>query len=366
MYIEKLSLKNFRNFDKISISFSDNINIFYGDNAQGKTNLLESIYLCSTGRSQRTRNDKEMILFGENEAHIQIYAKKEKRTDRIDINLKRDGKKGIAVNNTAIKKLGELFGIVKTIIFSPEDLQMIKSGPSERRRFMDIELCQISNLYYYNLQQYYKILKQRNNLLKTIQKDYKLKETIFAWNEQLVIYGKKIISLRREFIKKINYIAFNIHQKITGGKEKLNIIYRPSVLEENFFSKLEKNIDKDLLYGTTSLGPHKDDLIFNINDIDIRNFGSQGQQRTASLSTKLAEIEFIKEESSSFPILLLDDVFSELDIKRQNFLIDNIKNIQTFITCTGIEDTIKKLTDKAFIYHVENGIVTVENEKFMV
>lgn len=366
MFIKSLSLQNFRNFENINIKLNDGINILYGDNAQGKTNIIESLYICATGRSHRTKYEKELIKFNKNEAHIQIYASDNDICERIDIHLKKDNKKGIAINNVPIKKIGELFGLVNVIIFSPEDLQLIKSGPSERRRFMDIELCQINSIYYYDLQQYYKILKQRNNLLKSIQRNTKLKDTIFIWNEQLISYGIKIMNIRNKFIIDIGKIANKIHSNITGGKENLNIIYKPSININNFKEKLEKNINKDIFYGNTSYGPHKDDIIFNINDIDIRSFGSQGQQKSAALSSKLAEIEIIQQEKNKKPILLLDDVMSELDKTRQDFLINSIKNIQSIITCTGIEDIINKLNDKLNIYKVKNGIITIENLKYMI
>lgn len=356
MYVDKLSLKDYRNINILNIELKKGVNIFYGNNAQGKTNILESIYMCATGRSHRTHVEKELIKFGESEAHIQLYVKKDV-TDRIDIHLKREEKKGIAINNIPIKKLGELFGILNVVMFGPEDLQLIKSGPSERRRFMDMELCQISNVYYYNLQQYYKILKQRNNLLKNLQKDIRNKDTLDIWDEQMVQYGNKIIISRQNFINKITEIADKIHRNITNSKEILKIEYKPSITTDIFREKLNKNIDKDIYYGTTSCGIHKDDLYFYINDINVREYGSQGQQRTACLSTKLAEIDLIKNEKNESPVLLLDDVLSELDKERQHYLINNIYDVQTILTCTGIEDAIKNMITDANIYKVSNGAV---------
>lgn len=358
MYVSKLSLKNYRNLEQINLELNNGVNIFYGNNAQGKTNLLESIYICSTGRSHRTHIDKELINFNEEEAHIQAYCVEENILDKIDIHLKKNLKKGIALNNIPIRKIGELFGKLNAVIFSPEDLKLIKSGPSERRKFIDMELCQINNVYYYNLQQYYKVLKQRNNLLKKIQKDSSLKETLFVWDNQIVEFGIKIIKSRMSFIYKINEISHNIHLNITNNKEKLKIEYKPSVIQEDFLDKLKKNLEKDVFYGSTSYGPHKDDLNFYINDVNVRDFGSQGQQRTASLSTKLAEIELIRQEKNREPILLLDDVLSELDKTRQKFLINFIKDIQVIITCTGVEDFIKNFKENYSIYRVENGKIS--------
>lgn len=360
MYIKKFSLKNYRNIDFLELELKNGVNIFYGENAQGKTNILEAIYVCATGRSHRTHIDKELIKFNETNAHIKAYIQSS-TLDKIDIHLKKDSKKGIAINNIPINKLGELFGTLNIVIFSPEDLNLIKSGPLERRKFIDMELCQINKVYYHNLGQYHKILKQRNSLLKKISKENNLKETLFVWDSQLIEYGKKIIEIRQDFINKINKISKKIHFEITNQNEELEIIYKPSVLAEDFEKKLKKNIEKDIFYATTSYGPHKDDIIFLINNINARDFGSQGQQRTVSLSTKLAEIILIKEEKGDFPILLLDDVFSELDKSRQKYLISSINNIQVIITCTGIEDIIKNLQNDCQLFNIKNGYIFKKN-----
>lgn len=361
MFVSKLCLKDYRNISSVNLELIDGVNIFYGNNGNGKTNLLESVYMCSTGRSHRTHNDKELIGFGCESAHIQLYVDKNTLTDRIDVHLKKDEKKGIAVNNLPIRKLGELFGVLNVVIFTPEDLQLIKAGPSERRRFMDIELCQMSRVYYYDLQQYYKILKQRNNLLKTLQKDSRLKDTVFVWDEQLIQFGSKIIKAREEFIKDINTIAKKIHADITGELEFLNIDYKKSVNVQDFKFKLEKNIEKDIFQGSTSYGPHKDDMIFTINDINTRDFGSQGQQRCAALSAKLAEIELIKNKMNRRPVLLLDDVLSELDKNRQSYLVNSVKNIQTIITCTHVDDIIKKMNENSRYFYVEKGKIDIKD-----
>ncbi len=360
MYVKKISLKNYRNIERLDLELKNGVNIFYGQNAQGKTNLLESIYIGATGRSHRTHKDKELIKFGKDEAHIRLEVQKETIFDKIDIHLKNDSKKGIAINNIPISKLGELFGYLNVVIFSPEDLSLIKQGPQERRKFIDMELCQINNIYYYNLSQYYKVLKQRNSLLKKISKNISLKDTLFVWDSQLIDFGIKIIETRELFIQKLNSISKKIHQDITNNKEILEIKYKPSVTIEEFKEKLEKNIDKDILYATTSYGPHKDDVLFFINDVNARDFGSQGQQRTASLSAKLAEIQLIEEEKGILPVLLLDDVLSELDKDRQKFLIKNIKNLQVIITCTGVEDVLKNLEEKCNIFYVSDGKINTD------
>lgn len=357
MYIKKISLLNFRNIKTLNLILNQGINIFYGDNAQGKTNILESVYMCATGRSQRTRLDGQLIMFDEKESHIQLFAKNKNRTDRIDVHIKKDEKKGIAVNGIPIRKSGDLFGTLHIVIFSPEDLQLIKNGPSERRRFMDMENCQLSNVYYYDLQQYYKVLKQRNNLLKKIQKNSMLKDSLFVWDEQLIQYGRKVIKSRELFVKKINELAMEKHTMITGGKELLCIEYKPNVESDNLEKKIKSHFERDLMLGTTNAGPHKDDLNFFINGTDVKIYGSQGQQRTAALSAKLAEIDLIKEETGHTPILLLDDVLSELDEGRQLFLLENIKDSQIILTCTGIEDSIKKYINNSYLFYVKEGNV---------
>lgn len=362
MYVKKISLKNYRNISKLDLELKNGVNIFYGQNAQGKTNLLESIYIGATGRSHRTHKDKELIKFGETEAHIKLEVQKETIFDKIDIHLKNESKKGIAINNIPINKLGELFGYLNVVIFSPEDLGLIKQGPQERRKFIDMELCQINNVYYYNLSQYHKVLKQRNSLLKKITKNINLKDTLFVWDSQLIDFGIKIIQTRELFIKKLNTISKKIHCDITNNKENLELKYKPSVIIDEFKEKLEKNIDKDILYGTTCYGPHKDDLLFFINGVNARDFGSQGQQRTVSLSTKLAEIQLIEEEKNILPVLLLDDVLSELDKDRQRFLIRNIKNLQVIITCTGVEDILKNLDEEYNVFNVSNGKVNLNSK----
>lgn len=361
MYVKKISLKNYRNIERLELELKNGVNIFYGSNAQGKTNLLESIYIGATGRSHRTHKDKELIKFDKEEAHIRLEIQNDKVSDRIDIHLKKESKKGIAINNIPINKLGELFGYLNVVIFSPEDLSLIKQGPQERRKFIDMELCQINNIYYYNLSQYYKVLKQRNTLLKKISKNPSLKETLFVWDNQLIDFGTKIIETRQVFIEKLNAISKKIHMEITSNKEELEIKYKPSVLASEFKEKLEKNIDKDILYMSTSYGPHKDDVLFFINGINARDFGSQGQQRTVSLSTKLAEINLIEDEKAILPVLLLDDVLSELDKDRQRFLIKNIKKLQVIITCTGVEDVLKNLDEECNIFKVLDGNIFAEN-----
>lgn len=363
MYIKELSFIGFRNLEKTTIQLSKNINIFYGENAQGKTNLLESIYLCATGRSQRTKIENNLINFEEKESHIQSFIVNKNKTNKIDIHLKRDSKKGIAVNGIVIKKLSQLLGHLYVVIFSPEDLSLIKQGPSERRHFLDVEICQINPLYYYNLQQYYKVLKQRNCLLKAVQNSEELENTLSVWDKQLLDYGKKIILQRKEFIDSLNKIAYEKHFKITGGKEKLFIQYKPNITQEVFEKRLIHYRKRDFFIKTTTVGPHKDDLQFLVNEKDVKVYGSQGQQRTTALSVKLAEIDLIYEKTGELPVVLLDDVFSELDKKRQNYLLESIQNVQVILTCTGIEDIIQNYSREGSLYYVKDGKTMVKKVK---
>lgn len=355
MYIKNISLMSFRNIKDTTIDFGKGINIFYGDNAQGKTNLLESVYICSTGRSQRTRSESQLIKFGYDQAHIRTFVIRENSSDRIDVHLKRDERKGMAVNGIPIRKMSEFFGNLTAVIFSPEDLRLVKGGPSERRRFMDIELCQLGHLYCHDLQDYYKILKQRNNLLKTLYKDRSAEDTLDIWDMQLCACGERITAKRADFVKRLCDISGRIHSGITDGKESLSVEYKPNCEEGSMEERLKYHRQRDIALGSTSCGPHKDDMLFFIDGNDTKSYGSQGQQRTASLSAKLAEIELIKSETGEEPVLLLDDVLSELDESRQTYLMDNIGNLQTFITCTGVEDSIGKYIKDCTLYNVQNG-----------
>ena len=361
MYLSELTYQGFRNLKPHTLSLGQGINIFYGQNAQGKTNLIEAVYFCAMGRSYRTHNYKELIHFEEKAAFIQAKVENERLKDTLELFLGRD-KKNIAINGITVKKLGELFGTFLVVIFSPEDLELVKAGPTIRRKLMDLNLCQLSPVYYHELARYYHVLKQRNNLLKHLKKDKNLAlaETLFIWNEQLAQHGSKIIGYRQKYVEDLNDIAHGLHGKLTGHKEALSLVYKPYVSAPLFLEKLEKAYERDLYLGSTSVGIHKDDLGIFINGIETKNYGSQGQQRTASLAIKLSSIDYIYEKKQTYPILLLDDVLSELDKDRQSFLLGQIKNIQTLITCTGVEDVIINLPpDKDIqLYHVQDGTIT--------
>ena len=323
MIIESVELKNYRNYDELHIDFDPGTNVLYGDNAQGKTNILEAVYVCATTKSHRGSKDREM-------------------------------------NGIPIKKASELFGVVNVVFFSPEDLNLIKNGPAERRRFIDLELCQLNRLYVHSLVQYNKVIVQRNKLLKDLAFQPEYEEMLDIWDMQLVSYGKELIRYRRDFIDQLNSIIQEIHFNLSGQKEQLIIQYEPNTEAEDLAAAVKKSRFSDMKQKTTLTGPHRDDISFYVNQIDIRKYGSQGQQRTAALSLKLAEIELVKKIVKDYPILLLDDVLSELDSGRQQHLLSCISHIQTLITCTGLDDFISHNFQIDKIFRVVSG--TIESE----
>lgn len=361
MVIESIELKNYRNYDELHMDFNQGTNILYGDNAQGKTNILESIYVCATTKSHRGSKDRDMIHFNRDESHIKLNIRKDDVPYRIDMHLKKNKAKGVAVNGIPIRKASELFGIVNVVFFSPEDLNLIKNGPAERRRFIDLELCQLNKLYVHALVQYNKVIIQRNKLLKELAFKPEYETTLDVWDLQLLQYGKQIIQYRQEFINQLNEIVRGIHRHLSGEKEELLLVYEPNTSVQDFDAVLKKSRNQDIKQKTTLTGPHRDDISFLINNIDIRKFGSQGQQRTAALSIKMAEIELVKLIVRDYPILLLDDVLSELDSKRQEHLLSGINHIQTMITCTGLDDFINHRFPIDKIFRVVEGTVVSEN-----
>lgn len=361
MIVKRVELSNFRNYELLKLDLDKKTNILYGKNAQGKTNVLESIYVCSTTKSHRSNKDAELIKLDSDEAHIKLYIEKNNREQRIDIHLRRNKTKGIAINGIPIKKASELFGVFNVVIFSPEDLDIIKKGPAERRKFIDMELCQLDKIYVYNLTNYNKIVIQRNKLLKDINFRPELKQTLEVWDYQLAEYGSKIIERRQKFIKEINNIMKPIHRELTGGVEDINIVYNKNCETEDLLKTLEENRERDIKYKSTSAGPHKDDILFFHEDKNIRIYGSQGQQRTVALSLKLAEIELVKKLINDLPVLLLDDVLSELDSDRQNHLLKSLDNIQTVITCTGLDEFIENRFKINKVFQVTEG--NVEEKK---
>ncbi len=361
MIIKSLELSDFRNYAFLDMAFDEGTNILYGDNAQGKTNILEAIFVSATTKSHKGSKDKDMIRFGNEEAHIRTYLDKDNLENRVDMHLRSARSKGIAINGKKIKKAAQLLGLLNVVFFSPEDLSIIKNGPGERRRFVDMELCQLDSFYLYNLNHYNKIVNQRNKLLKDMYFHPELKETLSIWDAQLVSFGSKIIERRAVFAEQLNEMTIDIHKKLSGGRETLRMIYEPDVSMEDFEEKCRRNQERDVRLKQTTTGPHRDDFSFMIGDVDIRKFGSQGQQRTAALSLKLSEIELVKKISKDKPVLLLDDVLSELDSNRQNYLLNSIGDIQTIITCTGLDDFINNRFEINKIFKVTNGTVTGEN-----
>ncbi len=368
MIIKKIELNNFRNYENALIEFHPLVNLILGENGQGKTNLIEGLYLSSLGKSFRTSKDTELIKFNENYTKIKVECNKNSYDFNIDILISKE-KKEIKVDKIKLKKMSELLSQVNCVVFSPEDLKIVKEDPEKRRKFINTELCKIKPSYYNNLSLYKKIIKQRNILLKEIygyggSNKYD-EETLDIWNEKLIDVGSKIIIQRKEFIEKLKPISIEIYKKITQGKEELNIEYEPNILfspllEEQkklFREALEKTFETDKKYGTTTKGPHKDDIGVFIENKDARAFGSQGQQKTAALALKLAEISLIKEETGENPVLLLDDIFSELDGNRQEFLIKSLKEVQLFITTTHISKKMEENLPKGKTFFIKNGKV---------
>ena len=356
MYIKNMILVNYRNYENLKIELGENVNVFIGDNAQGKTNILESIYYGAFAKSHRTSKDKELINWKKDTAYISLLVGKNRLDKKIDINILRDGKKAIKVNSIKVNKIGELFGTFNVVMFSPEDLKIIKEAPNLRRRLLDMELSQINSKYYFNLVQYNKIINERNILLKSKKFNTDVLE---VYDIQLIEYADYIISKRLEYIDKINFYGSEIHNEITSGKEKIKFKYNCTVnlddFKNNYLKKLKDNLLRDRERGLTSVGPHRDDFNVFINDIDTKIYGSQGQQRTAILTIKFSSLKIIKEITGEYPVLLLDDVLSELDVNRKRYVLSTINSIQTIITCTGIDDLRDYLDNNAKIFNVSNG-----------
>ncbi|MCL2170696.1 MAG: DNA replication/repair protein RecF [Defluviitaleaceae bacterium] len=359
--ITNIKLTNFRNIESLYIEPCPGINILHGDNAQGKTNILEAIYICATGRSHRAARDRDLVLVGEHIAQIALHTAKDRLN--MQIRAKDNGQKSASINGLTISRLGDLIGIVNIVIFSPEDLSLIKAGPNLRRRFMDMELCQIYPNYYFILRQYYRVLRQRNNLLKELQKNPKDIGSLEIWDEQLVEFGCKIMEYRRIFFAELQNIANEIHSDLTYNSEDLEIIYKNNIASEIFMEKLTKARDNDIFRGTTGHGIHRDDARININGRDAQIFASQGQQRTAALALKLSEAKLIENETGQPPVMLLDDVFSELDTKRQKYLMDKITNCQVFLTATGHNDFAQLKSHPAQIYIIKEGKAFIDTNK---
>ena len=361
MIIKYLELSDFRNYDEVHIDFSPNTNIFFGDNAQGKTNILEAVFLTSTTKSHKGSHDADIIRFGRDFGVIRALFEKDNVEYKIGMQLRRDKRKAISLNGTPLKKASDLLGIVNVVLFSPEDLSIIKSGPEKRRRFIDMTLCQVDKEYLFALSGYNKIINQRNKLLKNYDKRSDISDTLDIWDDQLINYGIKVINKREKFTDEIRDTINSIHSNLTGNKDRLDIIYKKNTKEDEYKAKLIKNRDRDILFKNTSIGPHRDDMDLTIEGIDVKKFGSQGQQRTAALSLKLSEIEIIKKATGDTPILLLDDVLSELDLNRQKYLLETLGDTQTLITCTGLDEFVNNRFEINKCFKVIKG--NIEEDK---
>ena len=364
MYLKEIRLNNFRCFQELSFKPQRGLTLLTGRNAQGKTSVLEAVYLCSTGRSHRTSKDKELIKWGEKFLNITGSIEKSSGDLKIEVYLNSVERKKIEINGVNIARLGELMGSVNCVMFSYDDLKLIREGPAERRKFMDIAISQVKPRYFYSLQQYIRILNQRNTLLKSINKDVSLRKTLRIWNEQLSASASYIISERIAFTERIMKIATDIHSSLSFEKERLRILYAPSVsvkindiavIRQTYLDMLITKEDEDIKRGNTSIGCHRDDLVPEINGVDLRAFGSQGQQKTAVLSLKLAELHFMKNETGEYPVLLLDDCLSEIDFYRQKKMFELTKEFQTIITVSDIRGWSSDYFKNADIYEVESA-----------
>ena len=358
MNITKIKLENFRNYTNQEISFNKGINVIYGDNAQGKTNILEAVFLCSMGKSFRTNKDKELIKLSEDFAKINIEYEKSDRKGKIEYII--SNKKIISINGVKIKKLSELLGNINSIIFSPDDMEILKDGPQKRRKFLNMLISQLRPRYLFNLNDYNKTLEQRNNYLRQIKYENKPKNMIDIWNEKLANHAQIIYEYRREFVDKILKKIVDIHKNITNNSEEIKINYISDFKnKEEYIRKLNEKLNKDIERGYTSTGIHKDDFEVYINGKNINLYGSQGQFRTAILSLKLSELYVIYDEIGEYPILLLDDFMSELDEKRRKKFVENIADAQVILT--GTHKLILENFDYN-IYNVKDGQVKNEEQ----
>ena len=355
MFIKEIYLKNFRNYEEQKIELNENVNVFYGNNAQGKTNVLEALYFCALGRSFRTHKESELINFKDSFSNINVNYQKNDRDNSIEISLNKKNSKVIKFNGIKLNKNSELVGHINLVIFSPDDIMILKQGPSLRRKFLDILISQLKPKYLHELNEYNKILEQRNAMLKS-----KRIETIDIWNEQLAVQTEKIYNYRKEYIDKIQERLKVIHPGLTDNKETIEIKYKSRFKDkESFIQILEENKTLDMLRGYTSEGAHREDFEISINNKSLNLYGSQGQHRTAVLALKIAELNIIKEEIGENPVLLLDDVTSELDEHRVMSIFEVVKDYQVLITCTDINSILKYdcLTKNIKLYNINNGHV---------
>ena len=361
MLVRSVSLIRYRSYSGLLMEPAPGINLLYGDNAQGKTNLLEAVYLCATAASHRGAKDREMIAFGSDEAHIRLEVEKKGIPTRIELHLNRDKKREAQVNGVPLRKISELLGLFHVVFFSPEDLKIIKSAPVERRAFLNVELCQLDGAYTRDLVDYKRTLTQRNALLKEMKSDRDFTPLLDAYDQRLAVSGERLMQARLVFTEELEEIVRNIHRDLTDGQEDLRIRYVPGAEMGRMEEKLFLSRDRDIYQGSTSLGPQRDELEFTINGADVKHFGSQGQQRTTALSMKLAEIELVRRKLGEPPVLLLDDVLSELDAGRREKLLGSINGIQTFLTCTGLDDFVRRQVHADKKWKVTKGTLTEDD-----
>ncbi|KIL53201.1 DNA replication/repair protein RecF [Jeotgalibacillus campisalis] len=366
MYIEQLELAHYRNYDKLTVEFDNNVNLILGENAQGKTNVMESIYVLAMAKSHRTSNDKDLIQWDSDYAKIKGRVMKHHGSLPLELTVTKKGKKA-RLNHLEQSKLSHYIGNMNVVMFAPEDLHLVKGSPQVRRRFIDMEIGQISAVYLHDSSLYQKILQQRNHYLKQLQTRKQRDQTMLeVLTDQFVEMAVKIIQRRFQFIDLLQQWAQPIHAGISRGLETLEVVYKPSVqvtnensredIEAVIRKKFEELREREIDRGVTLIGPHRDDLQFLVNGHDVQTFGSQGQQRTTALSIKLAEIELIRAEIGEYPILLLDDVLSELDDYRQSHLLNTIQGkVQTFVTTTSVEGIDHQTLREATTFIVSNG-----------
>ena len=374
MKLTNLQLQNFRNYESVQLEFTDGVHVFIGENAQGKTNLMESIYALAMTKSHRTTNDKELI--GWNKEFATIKGTVEKTATKTNLELQFSKKGKIAkVNYLEQKRLSSYLGNLNVILFAPENLTLVKGSPQNRRKFVDMELGQMSSLYLYDLVEYNRVLKQRNTYLKQLAiKKKQPDEYLEVLSEMLSELASKIVFHRLDFMKQLEALAIPIHDQLSLGREKFSVSYQatipledgltPEQMKEIYMNQFKKNQTREADQATTLIGPHRDDLIFYLNEIPVQTYGSQGQQRSTVLSLKLAEIELMKLSTGEYPLLLLDDVLSELDDDRQTHLIKAIENkVQTFITTTSLDGIKQQFINEPIVIPIEKGtILKTESE----
>lgn len=366
MYISDLTLENFRNYKKQSFSFSPGVNILYGLNAQGKTNVAEAVFFVCTGYSPRVTREKQVILMGESSAGVSAIAVSEK-VGKISASVEfaQEGGKRIALNGLPLKRAGELIGNINAVMFNPQELKLVQQSPEDRRRFLDISLSQINRRYFYELSKYKQILAQRNALLKEKDKDLVL-ATLPVWDEQFAESAAVIIESRNAYVEELKPLCARAHREVSGGKELLEVegeckfLGKAEQIKQDFKAALAERTERDYEAGFTTIGPHRDDLKIKLDGIDLRLYGSQGQQRTAALSLKLAEVEIFKNHFGESPVLILDDALSELDRSRRAALLEFLKGVQTLITCTDSDSELLNFADKVFF--IEAGTAKIQND----